>query len=234
MAGGTASAGSPVTTEEDTCDAPAARAATTWNSRPVASAAPHTTSADWSPATPGSATTAEGARTTSPPTGAASTPGRAPTEPTAHRGVNLAAAPAGSLQDAPQRPGGYLDPSARPDALNAPPEAPASITLPSGLEVASDLVGLLGFRHAHLVRDLVAAHIETTEDLLRLDEDGRRFTPRTGPALWRKVAAALPEGVTLGCLAPQVVEPVQLRALPGGRRSREDEIKAALDAWEAS
>lgn len=134
-------------------------------------------------------------------------------------GVNLAAASQDGPSSAPQRPGGYLDPSARADAAGGPPEAPASITLPDGREVPADLTALLGMRHGHVARWLVAAGIETSADLLTLDEEARRYTPGMGAARWAKVAAALPEGVMLGCLAPRAVEPVQLRALDGGRKA---------------
>ena len=94
-------------------------------------------------------------------------------------------------------------PSATPDVHPSPTaeDEVEPIRLPNGSVVPGDLTALLGLRNTHLARTLVQSHIETTEDLLVLDEQQRRYTPRTGAAFWRKVEAALPEGVALGCLS---------------------------------
>jgi hypothetical protein len=83
------------------------------------------------------------------------------------------------------------------------------LRLPGGLVVPADLPGLL--HRASTVSRLQAAGIETSKELLRLDEHGRKFAPRTGQALWSAVADLLREhwpGVVLGCLAePEVPAP---------------------------
>lgn len=107
--------------------------------------------------------------------------------------------------------------------VDSEPLPATTIRLPDGREVSNELSSLLGMRSEHLLRALVAAGIESAEDLLRLTDDERRYTPGMGTARWRKVAAALPEGVELGCLAeqqqalPTIQSPPPLRAIEGGR-----------------
>ena len=120
--------------------------------------------------------------------------------------------------------------------VDSEPLPATTIRLPDGREVSNELSSLLGMRSEHLLRALVAAGIESAEDLLRLTDDERRYTPGMGTARWRKVAAALPEGVVLGCLAEPTPRPgpAELTVLEGGRMTKEARTKALLDAWEAS
>ena len=142
---------------------------------------------------------------------------------------------------APTPPASVSTPRAQLDALrgaqNAKAADPDRLALPDGLEVPADLLALL--HRPSTVSRLAAAGIETTRELLRLDEGERKFTPKTGPALWRMVEDLLAEhqpGVKLGCLAdgaqaPATYSPPTLTALPGGRMSKYEQTQEALRQW---
>ena len=98
--------------------------------------------------------------------------------------------------DGGQAPGAPCEPPSRalayPERSDAPQGAQNAksgdldwLALPGGLEVPADLLALL--HRPSTVSRLAAAGIETTRELLRLDEGERKFTPKTGPALWRTV-----------------------------------------------